>query len=90
MGVIFVSNSRRYASTISVFCGLNDFHNIVGAVTERFAPTQTLRIKQYGSFEKFTEPEFLYDIAYAPFQVMEIFNDIKEVSRPYDYGYDYG
>ena len=70
LDVILVSNTRRYASTFNVFCGLSDFHNIIGAATKRFAPSQKPRIIHYRSFKKFAEPEFLYDIACAPFHVM--------------------
>ena len=80
LDVILVSNSRRYASTFNVFCGLSDFHNIIGAATKRFAPSQKPRIIHYRSFKKFAEPEFLYDIACAPFHVMEIFDDVDDMA----------
>ena len=80
LDVILVSNSRRYSSTFNVFCGLSDFHNITGAATKRFAPSQKPRIIHYRSFEKFAEPEFIYDIACAPFHVMEIFDDVDDMA----------
>ena len=80
LDVILVSNSRRYASTFNVFCGLSGFHNIIGAATKRFAPSKKPRIIHYRSFKKFAEPEFLYDIACAPFHVMEIFDDVDDMA----------
>ena len=80
LDVILVSNSRRYASTFNIFCGLSDFHNIIGAATKRFAPPQKSRIIHYRSFKKFAEPEFLYDIACAPFHVMEIYDDVDDMA----------
>ena len=80
LDVILVSNSRRYASTFNVFCGLSDFHNIIRAATKGFAPSVKPRIIHYRSFKKFAEPEFLYDIACAPFHVMEIFDDVDDMA----------
>ena len=80
LDVILVSNPRRYASTFNVFCRLSDFHNIIGAATKRFAPSQKPRIIHFRSFKKFAESEFLYDIACAPFHVMEIFDDIDDMA----------
>ena len=71
LDIILVFNPRHYASSLNIFCGLSDFHDSIGAATKRFAPSQEPRIIHYRSFKKFTEPEFLYDIACAPFHVME-------------------
>ena len=80
LDVILVSNSRRYASIFNVFCGLSDFHNIIGAAIKRFAPSQKPWIIHYRSFKKIAEPEFLYDIGCAPFNMMEIFDDNDDMA----------
>ena len=49
--VILVFNSRRYASAFNVFCGLNDFHDIIGAATKRFGSSQKPWIIHYKSFK---------------------------------------
>ena len=55
LDVISVSNPRRYGSSFNVYCGLSDFHNILGAATKRFAPSQKPRIIHYRSFVPWTK-----------------------------------
>ena len=76
LDVILVSNARRYSATLNVYCDISDFHNIIGAATKRFAPSQKPRIILYRSYKNFSESEFVNSVASAPFHVMDIFDEI--------------
>ena len=61
-------------------CELSDFHNFVGAVTRRFAPSQRPRYINYRTYKNFNEADFLCDISTAPFQVSDIFDDVEDMA----------
>ena len=45
--VVLVSNPRKYVKFLNCPCELSDFHNFVGAVTRRFAPSRRSRHINY-------------------------------------------
>ena len=61
------------------FC-LSDVHNIVGAATKRFSPSQKPNKIDYRSFKHFTNVDFLYDMSCAPFHVADIFDDVDDMT----------
>ena len=75
-----LSNARRYSATLNVCCDISDFHNIIGAATKRFAPSQKPRIIRYRSYKNFSESEFVNSVASAPFHVMDIFDEIDDMA----------
>ena len=75
LDVILVSNARPYADTLNVLCSINDFHNIIGAATKRFAPSQKPRTIHCRSYKNSGESEFLNYVASAPFHLIYIFDD---------------
>ena len=78
--VILVTNPRRYAGTFNSIFSLSDFHNMIGAATKRYAPTQKAFPIHYRSYKKFVNDDFLYDMQSAPFQVAEIFDDVEDAA----------
>ena len=78
--VVLVSNPRKYVKSLNCPCELSDFHNFVGAVMRRFAPSQRPRHINYRTFKNFNEADFLCDISTAPFQVSDIFDDVEEMA----------
>ena len=77
---ILVSNARRYSAILNVCCDISDFHNIIGAATKCFAPSQKPRIIRYRSYKNFSESEFVNSVASAPFHVMDIFDEISDMA----------
>ena len=80
LDIILVSNPRRYAAVLNAECPISDFHNIIGAATKRFAPLKTPRKILYRSYKTFNEIDFINDIESAPFHVMDIFDDVDDMS----------
>ena len=80
LDVILVSNARRYSATLNVCYDISDFHNIIGAATKRFAPSPKPRIIRYKSYKNFSESEFVNSVASAPFHVMDIFDEIDDMT----------
>ena len=78
--VVPVSNPRKYVKSLNCQCELSDFHNFVGAVTRRFAPSQRPRHIDYRTYKNFTEADFLCDISTAPFQASDIFDDVDDMA----------
>ena len=78
LDVIVVSNPRRYAGVLNSDCQISDFHNIIGAATKRFAPSQRPRKISYRSYKHFDEDDYLYDMGSAPFHVADIFSDVDD------------
>ena len=80
LDVILVTNHKRYSGVLNTNFCLSDVHNIIGAATKRFAPSQKPRKINYRSFHHFNDSDFLYDISSAPFHVAEIFDDVDDTS----------
>ena len=59
---------------------LSDFHNIIGAVTRRFAPIRKPHLLQYRSYKRFDENNFKRDLSTAPFHVAEVFDDVSDMA----------
>ena len=78
--VVLVSNPRKYVKSLNCPCELSDFHNFVGAVTRRFAPSQRPRHINYRTYKNFNEADFCCDISTAPFQVSDIFDDVEDMA----------
>ena len=77
--VILTNTPERLASHLNVSIGVSDFHNIVCASTKMHAPsTAPPRVVNYRTYKHFNEDDFTQDIAKAPFQVGEIFDDIDD------------
>ena len=80
LDVILVTNPSRYLGILnSEFC-TSDFHNIIGAVTRRFAPSQKPHKILYRSYKYFNDSAFSFDVQAAPFHVMEIFDDADDMA----------
>ena len=62
------------------FFFFSDFHNIIGAATKRFAPEKKPHNIYYRSYKNFIESDFRVDLEYAPFHVMDIFDDIDDMA----------
>ena len=80
LDVILVTNHKRYSGVLNTNFCLSDVHNIIGAATKRFAPSQKPRKINYRSFHHFNDSDFLYDISSAPFHVAEIFDDVDDMA----------
>ena len=78
--IILVSNPKRYIGTLNANFGLSDHHNIIGAVTRRFAPSLKPHRIYYRSYKHFCEEKYLHDINCAPFHVADIFDDIDDMA----------
>ena len=60
-------------------CNIDDFHNIIGAATRRFAPSLKPQKIIYRSYKSFDDADFL-DLQCAPFYVMNIFDDADDMA----------
>ena len=80
LDVILVTNPRRYLGTLNSECNINDFHNIIGAATKRFAPSLKPQKIVYRSYKSFNDADFLFDLQCAPFHVMNIFDDADDMA----------
>ena len=80
LDVILVTNPRRYLGTLNSECNISDFHNIIGAATRRFAPSLKPQKIIYRSYKSFNDADFLFDLQYAPFHVMNIFDDADDMA----------
>ena len=61
-------------------CNINDFHNIIGAATRRFAPSLKPQKIIYRSYKSFDDADFLFYLQCAPFYVMNIFDDADDMA----------
>ena len=59
---------------------VSDFHNVIGACTRRFAPSQKPRNISYRSYKKFNESDYCQHISSAPFHVGEVFDDVDDTA----------
>ena len=66
------------ASTVNLNTGMSDFHHLVGFATKITVPNARNAFVTYRSYKKFNETEFRQDVANAPCQVSEIFDDIED------------
>ena len=80
LGVILVTNRNIYFGVLNTQCCVSDFHNIIGAATRRFAPSQKPQTILYRSYKHFNDVDFLYDLQSAPFHVIEIFDDADDMA----------
>ena len=80
LDIILVTNSKRYSMVLNVNFCLRDVHNLVGAATKHFAPSQKPRKINYRSFKHFNDADFLYDMSCAPFHVADIFDDVDDMA----------
>ena len=80
IGYYLVKNSKRYSGVLNANFCLSDVHNIIGAATKRFAPSQKPRKTNYRSFKHFNDTDFLYDMSCAPFHVADIFDDVDDMA----------
>ena len=78
--IILVTNSKRYSMVLNANFCLRDVHNIVGAATKRFAPSQKPTKINYRSFKQFKDADFLYDMSCALFHVADIFDDVDDMA----------
>ena len=60
LDIILVTNSKRYSGVLNANFCLSDEHNIVGAATKRFVPSQKPRKISYTSFKYFNDTDVLY------------------------------
>ena len=80
LDVNLVTNHNRYNGVLNTNYCLSDVHNIIGAVTKRFAPSQKPRKISYRIFNHFNDSDFLLDMSSAPFHVAEIFDDVDDMA----------
>ena len=66
------------ASTVNLNTGMSDFHHLVGFAIKITVPKTGYAFVTYRSYNKFIEAEFRQDVANAPYQVSDIFDDIKD------------
>ena len=78
LDLILVSNRRKYIAAMNTKFHLSDFHNIIGAATRRFAPSQKPNTVYYRSYKHFNEHDYTYDLSTAPFYVADMFDDIDD------------
>ena len=75
-----MTKPRRFALTLNCECILSDFHNFIGAVTKKHAPTAEPHKIVYRSYKNFNDLQFIDNVISAPFQVANIFDDVDDVS----------
>ena len=75
-----LSRSERYSGVLNANFCLGDVHNIVGAATKRFDPSQKPKKNNHRSFKHFNDADFLYDMSCAPFHVADIFDDVDDMA----------
>ena len=78
LDIVLTTSPRRVASTVNLNTGVSDFHHLVGFATKITVPKTGNAFVTYRSYKKFNEAEFRQDVANAPHQVSEIFDDIED------------
>ena len=78
LDIVLTISPRRVASTVNLNTGMSDFHHLVGFATKITIPKTGNAFVTYRSYKKFNEAEFRQDVANAPYQVLEIFDDIED------------
>ena len=63
-----------------IYFVISVFHNIIGATTKRFVLSPQTRIIFYRSYKKFFASEFVNSVAFAPFHVIDIFDEIDDMA----------
>ena len=75
---VLVTNKRRISTSFNIKCGFSDWHNIVGCVTKIQVPKQIPTKIKYRSYKNFDDNTFRNDVAFIPFHVCEIFDDVDD------------
>ena len=59
---VLISNPRKYVKSLNYVCELSDFHNLVGIVARRFAPSQRSRHINYLCYKDCKGADFLCNV----------------------------
>lgn len=76
--VILSSNSSRIKPVINTDNGISDFHNIIGFSTKIHVPRRQAGELTYRTYKHFDDTNFSNDIAFAPYHVAEMFDDVND------------
>jgi hypothetical protein len=76
--VILTNTPNRVMSHLNVNIDISDFHNIVCVATRMHAPKSEKRTITYRSYRNMNDENFIIDLASAPFQVCDIFDDVDD------------
>ena len=75
----FLLVTSHFPSVLNCECTVSDFHNFVGANTERFAPLYQPRVIYNRSYKYFDDDIFVEHVSSIPFHVAEIFDDVDDM-----------
>ncbi len=78
IGHIIVKNPRRFKTSINVFCGYSDLHNLVGCIRKLALPPQKPFRVIYKSYKNFNKENLTSDVSQIPFHFCTIFNDVND------------
>ncbi len=76
LDVIITTYKYRYLSSGAFNTGLSDFHHLTYGVLRTGFPKSVPHQVKYKSYKTYNDEEYKTDLAQAPFQVTEIFEDV--------------
>ena len=81
LDVILTTNRLRTAEVFNLSTGISDYHNMVGFSTKLFMPKMNKKDIIYRSYKSFNDFDFKKELAYAPFHVADIFDDLDDAEN---------
>ncbi len=78
LDVILTTNKYCYLSSGAFNTDLSDFHHLTYGVLRTGFPKSVPRQIKYRSYKTYNDEEYKTDLAQAPFQVMEIVDDVDD------------